>query len=272
VFHQIRRAGDGLRADLGGVAVAHGKARYVIRLDGCHPQMNWDNFARVRRLFARYGVRAVAGVIPDCRHRDLLRADAYGGFWREMRDLRREGWTVALHGYTHERLTRDGGLLRTNCSSEFAGLPYEEQRDRLARGRSILEAHALETTVFMAPWHSFDWNTVRALKALGFDTLTDGDGVVPYERGGVVWVPQQLGTPRSVPFGVWTFALHTDGMTDDKFRALEAFLERSAAQVVPVEEAREMQVAGPERMAGAAAVGLLRLYRKARGARAALAS
>ncbi len=269
VFAQIRRSVDGLRSDLRGVAVATGRARYVIRIDDCHPRMHRENFERVRRLFARFGVRALAGVIPDCRHGALVRGEANGGFWRDMRELSRDGWTLALHGCTHEPLTADGGLLRTNRSSEFAGLTYERQRERLARGRAILEAHALETTVFMAPWHSFDWNTVRALRALGFDALTDGNGVAPYERGGLVWVPQQLGTPRSVPFGVWTFALHTDGMTEGHFRTLETFVRRSAAQIVPFEEARALRVAGPERVAGAAATGLLRLYRKARVGRAA---
>jgi protein-tyrosine-phosphatase/predicted deacetylase len=268
VFAQIRRGVDGLRSDLGGLAMANGRARYVIRIDDCHPRMHRENFDRVRRLFARFGVKALAGVIPDCRHDALVRGEAYGGFWREMRELCQEGWTVALHGCTHERLTADGGLLQTNRSSEFAGLPYEQQRERLARGRTILEAHALDTTVFMAPWHSFDWNTVRALRALGFDTLTDGDGVAPYEKGGLVWVPQQLGTPRSVPFGVWTFALHTDGMTEGHYRGLEEFLQRRASQVVSFEEAKRLRVAGPERVAGAAAVGLLRLYRRARVVRA----
>jgi protein-tyrosine-phosphatase/predicted ATP-grasp superfamily ATP-dependent carboligase/predicted deacetylase len=272
VFTHIRSAVDGLVAEGGRQAAEHGRARYVLRIDDVHPRMNRRNFVRVRALLARFGVRPVAGVIPDCRQRDLLREETYSAFWPEMRDLRRQGWTIALHGYTHERLTRNGGLLHTSRSSEFAGLPYEEQRARLARGRLILDSHGLGTTVFMAPWHSFDRNTVRALRTLGFDALTDGDGVSPYEKDGLLWVPQQLGTPRSVPFGLWTFALHTDGMTEEQFRALEAFLEKSAPQVVPFEEARTLRVAAPERVAGAAAVGLVRLLRRARGVRAALAT
>src|SRR5262249_27286572 len=105
VFTLIRSAVDGLAAERIAAAAERGRARYVFRLDALHPRMNWRNFERVRALFAQFGVRPVAGIIPDCRHRDLLRGETYAGFWPEMRNLRQDGWTVALDGCTQARLT-----------------------------------------------------------------------------------------------------------------------------------------------------------------------
>ena len=271
VFAKISRSVDGLLDELRGAAAEDRGARYVIRLDDIHPRMHRANFERVRRLCEAFGVRPVVGVIPECRREQLMTGPAYAGFWDEMRELKRRGWTVAQHGFTHECLTGSGGVLRLNRKSELAGLPYEEQRDRLERGQAILRAERLETTVFMAPWHSLDGSTVRALKSLGFESITDGHGLAPYECLGLVWVPQQVGTPRRAPLGVWTFAIHSDGMKDAHFRALESFLLRNASRVVSFDEALRFRLRGPERVAGAAMGGLLRVYRRAQAARAALA-
>ncbi len=269
VFAKISRSVDGLLPTLQGAATEGGGARYVIRLDDCHPRMHRANFERVRELCDAFDVRPLAGVIPECRRGELVHGEVFAGFWDEMRALGRRGWTVAQHGFTHECLTGNGGVLRLNRKSEFAGLPYEEQRDRLERGQAILRDQRLESRVFMAPWHSLDGNTLAALKSLGFESITDGHGLMPYEAGGLTWLPQQAGTPRRAPFGVWTFALHSDGMKEGHFRALESFLRENASRVVSFEEALRFRLRGAERLAGVAMGSLLRVYRRAQVARAA---
>lgn len=73
---------------------------------------------------------------------------------------------VAQHGYSHEKLTEN---------SEFAGVSFEAQYERIAKGKAYLEA-ALGTavTTFVPPENTYDENTVRALDQLCF-TLISAD-------------------------------------------------------------------------------------------------
>ena len=48
--------------------------------------------------------------------------------------------------------------------------------------RKKLLDRGIETKLFMAPGHTFDKTTLRALKALGFTHVTDGFGDLPYVR------------------------------------------------------------------------------------------
>jgi peptidoglycan/xylan/chitin deacetylase (PgdA/CDA1 family) len=73
---------------------------------------------------------------------------------------------VALHGYCHR--TIDSEHL-----TEFAGLDYDSQIQRLAEGRRFLEAMiGSPVTTFVPPWNAYDSNTIRALEELGFETLS----------------------------------------------------------------------------------------------------
>ena len=69
-------------------------------------------------------------------------------------------------------VTKSEGLLEKKFGyknqSEFAGLDYLTQYIKILKGKEILENNGIETNVFMAPSHSFDDLTVRALHRLGF--------------------------------------------------------------------------------------------------------
>lgn len=76
-----------------------------------------------------------------------------------------------------------------NAQSEFAGKSYEEQYRLLESGQKKLLDRGIETKLFMAPGHTFDKMTLRALKALGFTHVTDGFGDLPYVRSGMTFLP-----------------------------------------------------------------------------------
>ena len=151
--------------------------KYILRLDDIAPNMHWENLSCLKSALKRTGVRPVAGVVPDNRDPYLLaNPPCPTSFWDEIREMRDLGWEIAMHGYQHLPLTRDGGVLGLNDRSEFAGLPYEQQLDRLILGRRILEQHGLHTDVFIAPGHSFDASTIRALLESG-DPTAARDGL-----------------------------------------------------------------------------------------------
>lgn len=51
----------------------------------------------------------------------------------------------------------------------------------LTEGKKVLTQKGIETDIFMAPAHSYDKKTLKALKETGFNILTDGFGDLPYE-------------------------------------------------------------------------------------------
>ena len=95
----------------------------------------------------------------------------------------------------------------------------------LAAGRDILESHGLKTDIFMAPAHSYDNNTLRALRELGYAKITDGFGKRPYRRAGLTFYPISFRLDKSLKKagGVTTLVVHTNTMTDpelEKYRRI----------------------------------------------------
>ena len=73
---------------------------------------------------------------------------------------------VALHGYSHQ-------TIKSKQFTEFSGLDYNKQLERLAKGKEVLEGIIdAPVTTFVPPWNTYDVNTLRALKELGLTTLS----------------------------------------------------------------------------------------------------
>lgn len=83
---------------------------------------------------------------------------------------------IALHGYSH----CDARTMPTGNPSEFAGIPYQQQKSVIATGRSILEdVFQKPITGFVPPWNNYDATTVEALEELGFKYLSAGYRLPP---------------------------------------------------------------------------------------------
>lgn len=209
-------------------------ARYVFRMDDITPTMDWQRFWALLRLFQRYHVKPLLGVVPDNRDHALDLQDPHPQFWDIINLLvERNSVDVAQHGYQHV-LDRqplpphdDRGPLPPR-RSEFAGYSFNEQLERIQNGREILRAHGLKTDYFFAPNHSFDFTTLRALRAAGFAAVSDGCALRPYQDRGLVFVPQQLWQPRWMPTGVFTICLHSNEITPGHIRAIRRFLRTPA--------------------------------------------
>ena len=216
-------------------------ARYLIRLDDIAPHMDWSRFERLACVFDEFGIQPMLGVIPDNQDPQLQQFPVYhGDFWERVRSLQARGWEIAQHGYQHLYVTRDCGLMGINGLSEFAGLPFEEQRHKLARGQCLLREHGLRFETFMAPSHSFDRLTLRALRELGFTTVTDGFAPWPSIEHGLIFLPQWLSIPRVLPLGVQTFCLHINVLTEGQIRRVERFVAEHHREFLTFAEARAL--------------------------------
>ena len=230
------------------------ETQYLFRLDDISWDMNFERFDRICDLFFRYDVKPIIGIIPDNRDTHLqsfigMKSVSKEAFWCKMRQLQQEhGWSVALHGLNHLYRTQDSGILKINSRSEFAGVSLSEQEKMIREGKRILESNGLIVDSFMAPAHSFDWNTVEALKSNGIFSITDGNRFFPYKQRGMQFIPQLTESPRRFPFGVITFCLHINIATDSFFVSLEEFCKKNRENIVSYQETKDYHVGFAKRI------------------------
>ena len=202
--------------------------KIAVRMDDITPDMNWDNFNFFLNLFEQTGIAPLLGIVPDNRDKLLACTAAHDDFYSTMKSLENKGFTLAMHGCHHVYTTKRGGIFPLNRQSEFAGLPYDKQRDMLKSGREKLKQNGIDTDIFMAPAHSYDKNTLRALKEVGFTRITDGFGKMPYIYRGLTFYPISFMMSRSLrqKNGATTLVLHANTVTEaDKERYTKIFKE-----------------------------------------------
>ena len=203
------------------------RAKYIIRLDDACPTMRWDIWKKLENLFDEFNITPIVGVIPDCKDPKLVYVKNYteDAFWQWVKSLEMKGWYIAMHGYQHFYETEESGLIGLNNYSEFAGLPYEVQAEKIKKGYQIFLQKGIKPLLWMAPAHSFDLNTLKALKYYtDIEYITDGFSIFPFTKFGFKWIPQQLWRFRKFPFGVWTICLHPNVMSLNDLDSLKDVL------------------------------------------------
>lgn len=199
---------------------------YLIRLDDASDHMHIENWARVERMLDENGIKPLVGVIPMNHDPKLLKFREDPGFWQKVRDWQAKGWRIALHGCEHVYCTKSGGMNPVHSRSEFAGLPLEIQREKIRTGLAALREKGLNPDIFFAPSHTFDENTLEALR-LESDIRIVSDTVAndTYCRNDFTFIPQQSGRVRELPFKVTTICLHPNNLSDREFEEIETFFK-----------------------------------------------
>lgn len=202
---------------------------YLIRLDDASDHMHIENWARMERLLDENNIKPLVGVIPENRDPMLLQFPEDPLFWEKAKHWQEKGWRIALHGYEHVYSTDCGGINPVHNKSEFAGHTLEEQRRKIGDGFRILRDKGLKPDVFFAPSHTFDENTLEALR-LETDIRMISDTVAndTYCRNGFTFIPQQAGKVRELPFRLTTICLHPNFTTEPEFAEMETFFKAHA--------------------------------------------
>lgn len=211
---------------------------YILRLDDAAPRMNHFKWNKLEKLLRKYEISPLIGIIPDVQDQELLVYEEDKEFWQKAREWQTSGFAhIALHGYQHVYRTKCGGLNPVNLCSEFAGVSYEEQRAMLKAGYEKLQAKGITADVFFAPSHTFDENTILALKEVTpIRIISDTVANDVYQKDGITYVPQQSGKCRNLPFLVTTFCYHPNEMSPVDFVQLELFLKKHAQEFVAFSE------------------------------------
>lgn len=209
--------------------------KIAVRMDDITPDMDWKSFDAFVKLFRKYGIRPLLGIVPDNQDPKLSVEKPDPDFYQKMLDLQNEGFCLAMHGSNHVYTTKKGGCFPLNGQSEFAGKPEDAQRALLKSGRKKLEEKGIHTDIFMAPGHTLDKTTVKVLKELGFTHITDGFGRAPYRRWGMVWFP--ISFLRRFCFtdkeGITTLVIHANHSTDAELAAYEKMFQDNRERFVP---------------------------------------
>lgn len=197
---------------------------YLIRLDDASDHMNIESWDRIERILDANGLRPLVGIIPLNQDPTLQAFAKDPGFWNRARCWQEKGWRIALHGYEHIYSTNCAGTNPVHTRSEFAGHPLWIQREKIRRGVAILREKGLEPTVFFAPSHTFDENTLEALRLeSNIRIISDTVANDTYCYKGFTFIPQQTGRVRVLPFKVTTICLHPNYTSDAEFDEIEAF-------------------------------------------------
>ncbi|MEK6263427.1 MAG: DUF2334 domain-containing protein [Clostridium sp.] len=211
----------------------------VFRLDDICEKMNYDKFIRMKTIFDKYGVKPIIGVVPKNEDEVLNFGNEIPGFWEMVRMLQNDGWSIAQHGYKHVYVTNKTGLISLRKQSEFVGLPYEEQYEKIKAGKEQLLSYGIETDIFMAPSHSFDKNTLLSLNKCGFRYVTDGCTNHAYNYMGLTFIPCKEAKPkRKNRFS--TVCLHTNWTEDKIYEMVENFISENRSKVITFETAKTL--------------------------------
>ena len=202
-------------------------AIYIMRLDDASEYMDIEKWNKMEQLLDKYDIKPIYGIIPDNRDSSIVsRYTKNDDFWDNMKRWEAKGWVPAMHGYEHRYVTDNGGINPVNKRSEFAGLSLREQEQKIERGWRILLNHGFSPEIFFAPSHTFDDNTLIALKEnTSIRVISDSIAYDIYKKGDFWFVPQQSGNVRVLPFKTVTFCYHPNTMTDTAFVQLEKFLK-----------------------------------------------
>lgn len=209
--------------------------------------MNWEQWNKAMQLLHDINATALIGVIPDCQDPSLQIDIPRNDFWEYIKQLQDKGFSLAMHGFNHVFSTKANGIVTKNKISEFAGLPYEVQLEKIRHGKAILNAHGIYTDVFFAPAHSYDDNTLRALAECGFHYVSDGFSARPYRRQGITCLPcPNGGIPKIKRAGFYTAVIHPHEWTRPEkahdWALLQHLCQDHKDDIVSFEEFAEWEV------------------------------
>lgn len=203
-------------------------SRYILRLDDASEYMDLEKWKRMEALLDKYDIKPLFGIIPCNQDPSLVtQYKRNPSFWQLAGQWIKKGWVPAMHGYEHRYVTEDGGINPVNKRSEFAGLPYENQADKIRQAWATLKEHGIKPDIFFAPSHTFDKSTLAAIeKETPIRIISDTVAWDVYKEGNFWYIPQQSGRARKLPFKTATFCYHPNTMNDNDYELLESFLSK----------------------------------------------
>ena len=199
-----------------------------MRFDDINSQMDWRRFFLLKNKLEQYNIKSILGVVPNCKDKFLEVSKPYQNYYQYLRECKSYGDIISQHGYQHLQEPRKKGKFLVSKKSEFAGLSFDKQYKKLLNGKNILKKQLIWEPVFMAPFHSFDINTLLALKKFNFHTILDGISLFPYQENGLKFIPQISSKPLPIWLpGLSQLCIHINTISEREIEILLDFIDKN---------------------------------------------
>ena len=209
----------------------------LIRMDDISECMNWEQMDKCEKLFDKYEIKPLLGVIPVNRDPELLKFHKNDEFWERIKDWKKKGWEITMHGYNHLYTQKSDkkDIFKLGGNSEFYGLDYFSQLKKIRTGLDEFKKRKIEIRSFFAPNHIYDENTLKALSESGIKIVIDGYGLFPYYQNQILFIPQLFYKEIFLPFGIQSTQMHINTWNNDNFEIFESFIETNFRKIVSLD-------------------------------------
>jgi hypothetical protein len=168
----------------------------MFREDGVQPFLLLESLKRVNELFEMSNISVTLGIIPDFSEKYPIESDAELLAYLEEILAKSTIFEAAMYGVT-VRYCCVGPL----GHSEFAGLPLERQEELVRHGLAILHSSFPDVlvTTFIPPFHTYDDNTLIAIRNQGLTAISSDDYVERVLYGKPPPAPTSLPSGQTYP-------------------------------------------------------------------------
>lgn len=225
------------------------EARFIIRFDDICSTFRWDIWNRVVEVLDKYEIKPIIAVIPSNEDPALMNQPEKTDFWDHIRAYQKQGWMIALHGCNHRYTNHKSGIMGISANSEFAGLSYEAQFEKISEGVKVFKRENVKIDAFIAPSHSFDKTTLKILKEFDIKVISDGHLREPYTKDGMLWIPCQLWEHFNVSkSGTYTVCYHPNKWTEKEFSRFQNGIDENYKKIIsPFEITTAPRITTPQR-------------------------
>ena len=206
----------------------------LIRMDDISEYMNWELMDKCETLFDKYEIKPLLGVIPINQDPELLKYSRNDKFWERVQSWKNKGWEITMHGchhlYTQKSDKKD--IFNYGGDSEFYGLNYEKQLNKIKAGLQKFEEKKIKIRSFFAPNHIYDENTLKALKDSEIKIIIDGYGLFPFYKNEILFIPQLFYKEIFLPFGIQSTQMHINEWNYNHLKNFNSFIEKNYKKIV----------------------------------------
>lgn len=208
--------------------------KYIIRLDDACHQMPLEKWKLFEHFFDKKNISPIVGVVPKNKDKSLGSGENQH-FWSLVHRWEKKGWAIAMHGLYHQchKINSNNSYFKFGNKSEFVGKSIEEQTKIIQSSLESFKKNGVSPKIFMAPSHTFDTNTIKALESVtSIRIITDGFSFRSFKKGNFIFIPQQLWSVKRLPFGLYTICIHPTSMELNQIHQFIEELDQISDQII----------------------------------------
>jgi predicted deacetylase len=206
----------------------------LIRMDDISENMNWALMNKCEKLFDKFKIKPLLGIIPINKDPDLLKFPKNDRFWERVKSWENKGWEITMHGCNHlyTQKSDKNDIFNYGGNSEFYGLDYSMQLNKIKTGLEEFKKREIKVRSFFAPNHIYDSNTLKALKDSDIKIIIDGYGLFPYYKNEILFIPQLFHKEILLPFGIQSTQMHINEWNDEAYENFEIFIKKNYSKIL----------------------------------------